>query len=84
MKLSQRAEEALRGKEVLTEHDVLDILSPMAMEGRMTAAAGELGYTVSYLSDVLRGRRNVSAELAGKLGFNRVVVFTRERKEGKC
>lgn len=81
MMFTRRAEEALRGKEVMTEHDLLDILSDMT-KGGLGQPSRELDFTVSYLHDVLRGRRFVSEKMAGKLGFNRVVVFTRERKEG--
>lgn len=38
--------------------------------------AVELGVSPTYLSDVLNGKRDISAELAYKLGYTRRVVFT--------
>lgn len=38
--------------------------------------AAQLGFSPTYISDVLNGKRNVSAELAQALGYQRRVTFT--------
>jgi plasmid maintenance system antidote protein VapI len=51
--------------------------------GSQKAAARKLGFTPSFINDVLHGRREMTEALAAKLGFKRVVTFVpRERKKG--
>lgn len=56
-----------------TDHlrDVLD--TEIARAGSLAAAAGKLGISVTYLRDVLKDRRSVSA-LAGRLGYRSLTV----------
>lgn len=43
--------------------------------GSQKAAAKKLGFTPSFINDVLQGRREMTEALAVKLGFKRVVTF---------
>jgi plasmid maintenance system antidote protein VapI len=43
--------------------------------GSQKAAAKKLGFTPSFINDVLQGRREMTEALASKLGFKRVVTF---------
>ena len=75
---SARAYVQLSGAKIVAEHDMRDTLTVMIDErGSQRAVAQELGVSQAYLGDVLHGRRGVSAKLAGKLGYERVVVFVR-------
>ena len=49
---------------------------------RMTAKAwaAEHGFSESYLSDVLRGKRGVSDRMAEALGYQRIVSFVKVRQ----
>lgn len=44
--------------------------------GSQKKLAEQLGISTAYLNDVLRHRRDISAELAKKLGLRRIVSFT--------
>ena len=43
--------------------------------GSQKAAADRLGFTPSFINDVLQGRREMTDQLARKLGFKRVVTW---------
>jgi DNA-binding transcriptional regulator YdaS (Cro superfamily) len=43
--------------------------------GSQKAAAKRLGFTPSFINDVLQGRREMTEALASKLGFKRVITF---------
>jgi len=45
--------------------------------GSQRTAAAELGVSQAYISDMLRGNRNISDAILNKLGLRRVVVRTR-------
>ena len=46
----------------------------VAKAGSQKEAARLLGISTQYLNDLLRGRREASARVLGKLGLRRVVV----------
>lgn len=51
--------------------------------GSQRAYAAHVGISQQYLCDVLNGRRDISAELAALLGFERLVVYVKApRKTG--
>ena len=51
--------------------------------GSQKAVAKKLGFTPSFINDVLKGRREMTEALAAKLGFKRVVTFVpRDKKRG--
>lgn len=46
----------------------------VSKSGSQTAAAEELDVSLSYLNEVKKGRRGISANLLKKMGFKRIVV----------
>ena len=44
-------------------------------KGSQVAAAKELGFTRSYLSYILSGKRQITQEVAEKLGYQRVDLY---------
>jgi plasmid maintenance system antidote protein VapI len=52
----------------------------VAASGTQRRYAAQIGVSQQYLCDVLRGRRGVSAELAQKLGYERLEVFRKVRR----
>jgi plasmid maintenance system antidote protein VapI len=50
--------------------------------GSQKAAAKKLGFTPSFINDVLQGRREMTEALAAKLGFKRVVTYVPRSKKG--
>ena len=49
--------------------------------GSQKAAAKRLGFTASFINDVLQGRREMTEALAAKLGFKRVVSYAPKGKK---
>ena len=49
-------------------------------QGGQRIVADELGFTASYLNDVLHGKRGISDELARRLGYRKLTVFVRDGK----
>jgi plasmid maintenance system antidote protein VapI len=49
--------------------------------GSQKAVAEKLGFTPSFINDVLQGRREMTEALAAKLGFKRVVSFVPKVKK---
>ena len=65
-----------------TETDMRNILLQMVYdEGSQKATANALGISPAYLGDILSERRNVSNELANKLGYRRVIGFEPEENK---
>jgi hypothetical protein len=62
---------------IRSENDVRDELRALVKEsGTVTKFAASIDYGAQYIYDVLAGRRNVSAELADKIGYTRVYAYT--------
>lgn len=62
----------------LTQETMVIMLRDLvAAMGTAKAAAESLGISDQYLCDILRGRRDISAALAHKLGFERRVIYIR-------
>lgn len=60
----------------LTPDQLLDLVRERsAAAGSQQTLAQRLQISGAYLSDVLHGRREVSDNLAAKLGFQRTVIF---------
>jgi transcriptional regulator with XRE-family HTH domain len=60
----------------MDENPVLKkIKSKIAEAGSQTKVAIELGISVSYLSDILNGKREISENVARKLGFKRQTKY---------
>lgn len=47
------------------------------VEGSQKAVAKKLGVSQQYLTDVLKGRRDISDTVARKMGYEKVAVFFR-------
>lgn len=54
---------------------VAELKRRIGIEGSQKAAAEVLGISEQYLSDILHGRREVSANVARAMGFERIVSF---------
>ena len=65
----------------ITYHSVKNlrdiIFTLIAEHGSQTAVARNLGISTGYLGDILHGRTEISADVAGRLGFDRIIVYTR-------
>lgn len=54
----------------------VDALRRLVRElGSQKAVAKKLGFTPSFINDVLQGRREMTEALASKLGYKRVVSY---------
>ena len=53
------------------------ITNAVIMAGSQAVVAEKVGVSRQYLGDVLHGKREVSANLAEKFGWKRMVVFAR-------
>lgn len=61
---------------MLTEAEMLAVIEKRMKESAtQKALADEIGVSPQYINDVIRGRREISNELAKKFGFRRRVVF---------
>lgn len=64
----------------LTADDVRDYMRRMVGEaGTQKEAAAILKISPAYFNDALRGKREISSELAERMGFEKVVVFVNRR-----
>lgn len=60
----------------MTEQNVRDFIAKEVIRvGSLRKLASVKSVSHSYLHDVVQGKRGVSAELAEKFGFERVVSF---------
>jgi transcriptional regulator with XRE-family HTH domain len=63
---------------MLTSDEVLELIRErIRLAGAAAKVARDLGVTPAFLSDVLNGRRNITARLAAALGLARVVRFSK-------
>lgn len=66
--------------DIVSQSDIVEILkSAIETAGSQKITAEILKISPSYLNDVIRGRRDVSAELATRLGFERIIIFKNRR-----
>jgi len=76
--LTERADALLMG-EIVTGHDLLDMISSMVdAKGTKRAVAAQFGISEHFLGDVLLGRRPMSAKLAEALGYEKITVYRRK------
>ena len=66
----------------LTREQVLALLRRQQGKRSLTALAGELGVSLSYMSDVMLGRRAPGGKVLRRLGLEQRVVYV-PRIEGK-
>ena len=63
----------------ITQGKAIELVRAVVIrEGSQTEAAKALDISVSYLSEILRGTRKVSDNVARKLGYKRVVVYEKD------
>lgn len=67
----------------VTNLAVEELKKRVATAGSRAAAARELGIDPAQLSDVLNGRRDISKGMLEKMGFTRVIVYTRKQDKPK-
>ena len=67
----------------LTEQDVRAHLACCCKGRTQKTVAEELGVSPQYLSEILRGRREVSAQIARKIGLVRCVLFEHPAQEAE-
>jgi plasmid maintenance system antidote protein VapI len=61
----------------LTENEVLAIIRKEVESTSGREVAKRIGVHPSYISDILKGKRNVSEFVAASFGFEREVLFKR-------
>lgn len=66
-------------KEEITQEEILEIIREMAKKwDTQRELADQLGVSAAYMSDILAGIRPVSDGVARRLGYRRIVKYTRE------
>lgn len=66
-------------KEEITQEEILEIIREMAKKwDTQKELADHLGISSAYMSDILAGIRPVSDGVARRLGYRRIVKYTRE------
>jgi len=60
---------------IKTQSELVQELRDRSRLSTQKAVAEELGIHPTFLSDVLKGKRDISANLAERMGFQREVVF---------
>lgn len=62
----------------LSQGELLEIITAMVKRwGSQNSVAARLDITPQYLSDIRLGRREISGQVAEKLGYERVVQFVK-------
>jgi plasmid maintenance system antidote protein VapI len=66
-------------KEEITQEEIVNIIEEMVRTwGSQKAVADHLGISNAYMSDILAGARKVSNQVAGKLGYKRIVKYAKD------
>jgi plasmid maintenance system antidote protein VapI len=69
----------IKPKEEITQAEILEIIKEMAKKwDTQKELAEHLGISNAYMSDILAGIRPVSDGVARRLGYRRIVKYTRE------
>ncbi|ARU40177.1 hypothetical protein CCB80_03105 [Armatimonadetes bacterium Uphvl-Ar1] len=61
----------------LRPSDVVHLIMRECQKSSQKTVAEQIGISPQYLSDILKGRREISTAVAEKLGLERVVTFVR-------
>lgn len=61
----------------LRQSDLVGHIYWLCKQSSQRNVAASLGISPAYLSDILNSRRDISAQLAEKLGFMRVITFVK-------
>lgn len=62
------------------EEDIRRILNRQIEKTSQSDFAKEHGFSKGFISDVLKGRRNITDRLAGALGYIRKTIFIKKGK----
>lgn len=66
---------------VISHEDALNLIRAIVKsKGSQFAAAKHLDISPMYLSDILRGKSDISDNVARKLGYRRVMVFEKDKE----
>ena len=68
-------------KTIQSEEAIKALREMVKKSGSQTAVARELDISQAYLADILAGKRDVSKNVARKLGYKRVIVFVKEETD---
>jgi plasmid maintenance system antidote protein VapI len=67
----------------ITEEEILEIIKQMVDKwGSQRAVADQLDISAAYMSDILKGNRDVSDTIARRLGYSRIIRFRKENNDG--
>ena len=58
-----------------THEQLIEELGRRAQESSMTEIARQVGVSVVYISEILRGKRPMSDRVAEHLGYERLVIY---------
>jgi len=64
-------------KNTVTAFDLIEVLRSRARQSSQKQVAAELRVSQQFLSDILRGRTEITARVAVAMGYKRTVVFVR-------
>ena len=67
-------------KNTVTALDLIEGLRLRAAWKKQKNVAAELGISPQFLSDLLRGRKEITPRVAEAMGYRRMVVFVKVRK----
>jgi plasmid maintenance system antidote protein VapI len=66
-------------KQEITQEEIIKIIEEMVEKwGSQRSVADQLEISAAFLSDILNGNRPVSNKVAKRLGYRKVVKYTRE------
>jgi len=64
-------------KNTVTAFDLIEVLRSRARQSSQKKVAAELRVSQQFLSDLLRGRTEITTRVAAAMGYKRTVVFVR-------
>lgn len=65
----------MRYSDALEENDIRALIRLAVSRTSLKHWSGRQGFSAQYICDVIKGRREVSANLAAQLGYQRLTVF---------
>lgn len=65
---------------IYDQEALLDILQKKTIDKTQREVAKELGISYQYLNDILQGRRNISDNIAKRLGYTRITTIYEDKQ----
>jgi len=65
---------------IYDQEALLDILQKKTIDKTQREVAKELGISYQYLNDILQGRRNISDNIAKRLGYTRITIIYEDKQ----